>query len=411
MINKVTAADGTVTTVVTFDAKAISEAFSQLQKEGSANSAKVISIKINGADASGTIQATLPVSALLEGLKNVPNVVVSVQTDGQGYSLPISVIDFGSLAKKLGTNTANITLKVNIAPVGTSTQSQISTSAGNAGVTPIGGAVDFSVTASGNGGTAELNDFGTTYVERFIVLPNSVDPAAATAVLYDPATGSLTFVPGIFEKNADGKNVVRIKRNGNSIYTAVTSKKSFTDTSSHWAKADIELLASKLIVSGKTDTTFAPQNSITRAEFAALLVRSLALTADKSAAASFTDVKDGDWYSGVVGAAVKAGLVNGFENHTFKPKDLITREQMAVMISRAFEAVGKKVQAADSNLSKFSDKASISSWANESVSQSVQAGIINGMTDTTFVPSANASRAQATVMLKRYLQYVKFINE
>jgi hypothetical protein len=171
----------------------------------------------------------------------------------------------------------------------------------------------------------------------------------------------------------------------------------------------IFILASKMVVSGTTDTSFAPDNNITRAEFAALLVRSLALTSD-AAAASFNDVHATDWFAGSIGAAVKAKLVSGYEDGSFKPNAPITREQMAVMVAKAISAAGKTAASQTDLLNKFNDNSQISDWAKASVSQSVQAGIITGMTDTTFVPAANASRAQAAVMLKRLLQYAQFIN-
>jgi len=109
---------------------------------------------------------------------------------------------------------------------------------------------------------------------------------------------------------------------------------------------------------------------------------------------------------------VKAKLVEGFSDNSFKPNAPITREQMAVMVSRAISAAGEKVEVSSSNaaLSVFKDQASISSWAKSAVSQAVEAQIITGVTDKTFVPAANASRAQATVMLKRLLQFANFIN-
>ena len=98
---------------------------------------------------------------------------------------------------------------------------------------------------------------------------------------------------------------------------------------------------------------------------------------------------------------------------TFKPNDPITREQMAVMVSRALNAAGKPVDAKskqDTLLAKFTDRLSISGWAQVSIAESVQAGIISGVTADRFAPAANASRAEAVVMLKRMLQVVQFID-
>ena len=90
-----------------------------------------------------------------------------------------------------------------------------------------------------------------------------------------------------------------MKRNGNSIYAVVSSTKTFDDITKHWAKLDIELLASKLIVNGSTAIHFSPDANITRIEFTALLVRALGLSPDPSAAI-FKDTKVEDWFAGVL---------------------------------------------------------------------------------------------------------------
>ena len=76
---------------------------------------------------------------------------------------------------------------------------------------------------------------------------------------------------------------------------------------------------------------FNPDGEITRAEFAALLVRSLGLN-EETDALSFTDVGPDEWYTGVIGAAVSSGLINGYKDGTFRPDALISREQMVTMI-------------------------------------------------------------------------------
>ncbi|MNI25491.1 Endo-1,4-beta-xylanase A precursor [compost metagenome] len=164
-----------------------------------------------------------------------------------------------------------------------------------------------------------------------------------------------------------------------------------------------------MIVNGVADNKFAPDQSISRAEFAALLARSLAV--DKVNAKGFSDVASSDWFSGAVGAAQEAQLISGFEDGTFKPNASITREQMVTMIVRALQYAGKEVTTNPTVIDKFTDRAAISDWSKNAVAQSITAGIIQGMTDTTFAPQENATRAQGTLMLERMLQYLKFINK
>ena len=406
-----TGANGQVTTTVTQDDTALAAALKAAAAQDNNGDAPIIFIAYNNVAGSG-VQFNLSASILSAAALNAPDTIVSLQTNDGEYSLPLSVLDFAAIAQSLGIAADNIMIQINIAPAAADVNAAIQQSAQSIAASQLGTAIEFSVAASGGGKTVELNQFGSTYVSRSIVLAASVDDTHATVVLYDPATGQFSFVPALFDKQADGSTKVTFKRNGNSTYAVLTSTRTFNDISNHWAKADIELLASKLVVNGTTDTLFAPESNITRAEFAALLVRSLGLAPD-TAAAAFTDVKAGDWYAGAIGAAVQAKLVQGFQDQSFKPNDTITREQMAVMISRAISAAGTTSDTATGQaqlLAAFQDQADISSWAQGAVAEAVQANIITGMTSASFVPAAKASRAQAVVMLSRLLKYTAFIN-
>lgn len=198
----------------------------------------------------------------------------------------------------------------------------------------------------------------------------------------------------------------------NSMYAVLESKgRTFDDLSGHWAKADVELLASKLIVHGVTDSRFAPDADITRAEFTALLVRALGLSLNPDGPTSgFADVAAIAWYKPAVEAAVDAGLASGLSPDRYAPSERITREQMAVMVAQALAFAGKEAAADRGALVKFTDRTSISDWAAAAVAQAVAAGILSGMTDGTFAPSDHATRAQAAAVLKRLLQYTEFID-
>lgn len=400
-----------MTVKVTQDGAALADALSAAAKQDNGGGQPTVSIAFNNPVGQGVL-FDLPLAVLAAAAQNAPGTIVSLQTNDGEYSLPLNIIDFAGLVQKLGAAAADVTIQVNISIAGTDLSAKIAASAKNISASPLGNAVEFSVTAAGGGKTLELNQFGSTYVSRTLVLASSVDEAHSTVAFYEPSTGQFSFVPAVFSQQADSSTKVSFKRNGNSVYTVLTSTKKFSDVSRHWAQADIELLASKLVVNGVTDNTFAPDSSITRAEFAALLVRSLGLSAN-AAAASFADVNASDWYAGAIGAAVQAKLVEGFSSNQFKPNDTITREQMAVMIARALTAAGHTSSSSGKTaelLAKFRDKASISTWAEGAVAQATEAKVITGMTGDTFVPAAKASRAQAVVMLKRLLQTAGFVN-
>ncbi|MCR8636639.1 S-layer homology domain-containing protein [Paenibacillus radicis (ex Xue et al. 2023)] len=375
--------------------------------DASNSAADTPKIKLEASGTESSAQVQLTASLLADAQSKLPTAVLSVHFDNVTYDLPIKALNLDAIANSLGAAVKDIKINVQIEKVTGTTATAIENKAKQAGLTPLTGALAFNITAEAGNKTISVNEFGTIYVSRSIVIGKSVDVSKATAVMYNPVTGEMRFVPAVF--SGSGTNTqVTIQRPGNSIYMVVDSNKTFTDLDGHWAKDDVELLASKLLIQGITDTGFAPNNQITRAEFAALLVRAMGLSEDSES--KFSDVKSTDWFAGSVNAAAKAGLIDGFEGGVFKPASYITREQMAVMISRSLSLAGKHPEGDVKGLFTFADSQMIGTWAKDAVSQSVNAKIINGMTDQTFAPNENSSRAQAAVMLKRLLKYTGFIN-
>lgn len=173
----------------------------------------------------------------------------------------------------------------------------------------------------------------------------------------------------------------------------------FTDIVGHWAGLDINDMADRGIVSGVTATTFEPDREITRAEFAALMVRALELTA-QGGSNTFADVDAGSWYAPEVAAAANAGLIVGYDGY-FRPDENITREEMAVVIMKGYAYLQKEITTG--KLDQFADKDEISDWARDYVDQAVSVGLISGMTTDTFAPKSNATRAQVASLIKRML--------
>jgi len=400
-IMKETNAQGTTVTTVAIQVDALKEA---VQKAG-ANGTNKVQVNVPNVE-DGVISFQLPAAALI-GAKQ--NTIVSVHAGQYSYDLPVSVIDMMKLAEVLGVKTEELMISVNIEVMNGETANELSNKVKELNGQLLVSPIEYTVVAQANGKSQEVNGFGNTFVERTITLDSVVSSATTTVVSYDPSTNQLTFVPAVF-KAGNNETIITIKRNSNSQYAVVSFNKSFEDMTKHWAKADVELLASKLIVQGKSATNFAPDQSITRAEFSALLVRSLGLK-ENSSGLTFKDVDAKAWYAGVVGAAVKAGLIEGFEDGSFRPDAQITREQVAVMITRALTMTGKLEKAGKVDVAaKFNDGASIHAWAKDAVGISAAAGILQGNAKQMFVPAQNATRAEATAILKRFLSFVEFIN-
>ncbi|WP_182914449.1 alpha/beta hydrolase-fold protein [Paenibacillus sp. 1011MAR3C5] len=176
----------------------------------------------------------------------------------------------------------------------------------------------------------------------------------------------------------------------------------FKDIEKHWAKADIEALAAQAIVTGRAEERFAPEANITRAEFAALLVRALGLTTEAADAEPFFDVPMDAWYADALAAAMKAGIAQGNGDGKFWPDKPITREEMAVFAIRALAANGSAPEE-PGTVASFKDEAQISTWAIHAVKQTAGLGLLQGYPDGAFGPGIQATRAHAAVILNRLL--------
>ena len=173
----------------------------------------------------------------------------------------------------------------------------------------------------------------------------------------------------------------------------VTPAFTFTDLSeSHWAYYAVNILAENFILNGYLDGTFKPEANITRGEFAKIIV-SATDTLDASAASSFSDVSEDDWYYYYVSSAYKEGFITGYPDGTFRPNDNITRADICTIVSRS---IGSPTTVSG-NL--FSDDSAIPSYAKIPVYALVRRGIINGMGDGAFAPTAYATRAQTAKII------------
>nr|WP_254075741.1 InlB B-repeat-containing protein [Paenibacillus tritici] len=173
----------------------------------------------------------------------------------------------------------------------------------------------------------------------------------------------------------------------------------FSDISAHWAKASINQAVSSGIVTGYQDSTFKPDKTVTRAEFAVMLMNALK-TQGAGAALTFTDTaKIGSWAQIAVAQAVQAGIINGYEDGTFRPAGEITRAEMAVIIAGALG----KYSEANVTATSFADDKDIPAWAKAAVAYVKQTSIVQGKGGNKFAPEDHATRAEAVTVLLNML--------
>lgn len=184
---------------------------------------------------------------------------------------------------------------------------------------------------------------------------------------------------------------------------APTPSYSFNDTDSVvWAKPAIEALAKKGVISGKAKNTFAPYDSITRAEFAKILFGAFDVV-DEAAQTDFIDVPNSHWAYKYVATAYTKGIVNGIGDGVFGAGNPITRQDIVTLCYRLTESLG--VTLPEANGEEFNDSASIAPYAKTAADKMKAAGIVNGKGDNQFDPTASATRAEATKIIYELMRY------
>jgi len=187
------------------------------------------------------------------------------------------------------------------------------------------------------------------------------------------------------------------------VGVTTNTKVHFSDTKGvPWAEEAIENLAGMGIIKGVSGTLFKPGNTITKAEFAAIVVRAFGL--ETAPVGSLADVKYDKWYYREVMIAENFGIISGDKDNRFYPEKPVTREEMAVMVFRALQASGRKFTVHDNSvLEKYIDKQNISPNAVSAMAVLVGEGIIEGLQGNTIGPKYTATRAQAAVIIYRAL--------
>ncbi len=178
----------------------------------------------------------------------------------------------------------------------------------------------------------------------------------------------------------------------------------FTDVKeNNWFMSEVAFCVNQGYVSGMTETTFAPNNNLTRAQFLTLLAKldGADLTHYDAAESGFDDVKTDHWFNEVVCWAVENEFTSGLTPTTFGPNNNITRSQLARFFYVYTEKRGLNVSA-EADLSVFEDADKIQEWAVDPVKWAVAEGLISGLDATTLAPNATATRAQAARIIMMY---------
>ncbi|MEK5436089.1 MULTISPECIES: S-layer homology domain-containing protein [Paenibacillus] len=286
---------------------------------------------------------------------------------------------------------STITLKV--APLSSKANEIIAAAEGTtqAQVRLMGDIYEFSLSVTTKTGTTEMLSAFEQPITLSLTVGEGFDSKRG-GIYYIADNGKLEYISANY---ADG--VLTAQVNHFSKYAVLELKRTFVDVpANHWASPAIQELAAKLYVQGTSKDKFEPNRAITRAEFTSMLVHSLGLTTGGDV--SFADVAPSAWYAESISIAYKAGIVSGRSATKFEPAAQITREEITVMLMKAYELKNGKVTVASTDVT-FKDMKQVSSWAAASVKGAASLGVVQGQNEGLFAPKGIASRAEATQVI------------
>ena len=176
----------------------------------------------------------------------------------------------------------------------------------------------------------------------------------------------------------------------------------YPDIANHWAREEIITAIQEGLFRGTSVNTFSPETALTRGQLVTVLHRLAG--SPEATGSSFQDVPQGRYYTEAVAWAKETGLVNGVTAEQFYPNHPVTREQFAAILYRYAQHQGQDVSN-QADLSAYLDTEKLSNYAQAPMAWAVAEGLIRGVSDTALCPKASTTRAQAAVILVRYLTW------
>ncbi|MEK4452562.1 Ig-like domain-containing protein [Paenibacillus sp. FSL L8-0506] len=333
--------------------------------------------------------------------------ILEIKTGNATFTLPAQQINIDALNEQIGKSVALQDIKIQIeisAPTADKVKA-LEAAAQKGSFSLVSAPVNFTARGIYGDKSIELSQFNT-YVKRTIAIPEGMDPNKITTGVYVDSEGSVHHVPTKVVV-IDGKYFATINSLSGGTYSVIWHPLEFSDVANHWAKEAVNDMGSRLVIEGTGNGQFTPDQAITRAEFAAIVVRGLGLEMEQ-AATPFSDVKTTDWYNSAINTAFAYQLINGFEDSMFRPDEHITREQAMLIIAKAMKITALQtklsVQSADVLLAPFTDSSEVSNWAISGVTDTLQAGIIMGRSSKGLAPKDDMTRAEVAEIVKRLLE-------
>ncbi|WP_168735686.1 cadherin-like beta sandwich domain-containing protein [Cohnella fermenti] len=365
----------------------------------------------------GVAFVSVPVMVLAElALKNSA-FYLEIKTPYGSYRLPAKLASLiPELPDLLADNdlqAGDVSLKVTLTDKSGDKELQAALAEGLPNSQALGPMVDFHMEAI-NTKTGQPIGTASSFSQAITrVIPMPLHQVAMSeqwgAFRFNESTGKFDFVPAATVR-VDGITSVLIRSYSNSVYVVADHAVSFADVARGWALPFIELAAAKGLVEGVGAGKYEPTQTVSRAEFATMLVRALGRGASPTGASAYTDVKPGAWYYDAIVSAKELGLLEFVGGKVFLPNRPLTREEMASMLAAAVSLERLPIPQNRASLEGYADIGSVNEAYLEDVRTMIQLNIMAGTSANTFSPKGTTTREQAAAVLIRTLQVLDWLD-
>lgn len=349
-----------------------------------ANGKKQVIIDVTGQAGANSFEIKLPI----QGSQNQEQYTIKIKTVQGTMDIPSSIL--------ANSNASGSTGQISIVIAKASANEWNEAGQTKIGTRPV---VQFNVLVNGQSITGGSSSNAITVSIPYTLSNNEPNNTDSVVLWGLDSNGNAVVIPNS-RYDAATKSVL-FETNELGTFAVAYVEHAFQDIANvPWANQAISAMFARDIINGKTENSFAPQQSITRADFITLLVRALQLQAvNNTDVEMFEDIHESAYYYNELLIAKQLGIVNGLENNTFQPLSDISRQDMMVLTVRALAAAGIKLDASNS-LDAFADASEIADYAKNQVALLVQAGIINGKNGE-IAPLDSLTRAEVAVILYR----------
>ncbi|WP_156395275.1 glycosyl hydrolase 53 family protein [Paenibacillus sp. Root52] len=243
-----------------------------------------------------------------------------------------------------------------------------------------------------------------------VVMPNEGELQGSDTVrIVQSITANGEMKPVTYSVTIDKNETIAFKPTQSGSFVITEVRVPLNDLQNHnWAKPEVQNLYGKGIIKGMNATNFVPDGNLTRAQFLQMIIKGIGTSSLPEASVQTpSDVKEGQWYADAVRIGLQMNIIQGRADGTFGANEPISREDMAVMLSRALQSLKQEMDivapvAQEENT--FEDHTVIAGYAREAVASMQQLGLLNGMSDGTFAPKQTANRAQGAVAVARLME-------